>query len=132
LVSYLRIRVFICVLLAACVAVAAQQKSDSPKDTSKESDEVYAVGGDVKPPKIIHYVEPDPSEQENYVEGVVRIAAVINVDGAPSDLHVVKGLNDAEDKLALEALKQWRFSPGTKGGHAVRVKINVEINFHLL
>jgi len=116
------------VMLAACVAAWGRQKADAPK----ESDEIYAVGGDVKPPKIVHYVEPDPSDQETYVEGVVRIAAVINLDGTPSDLHVVKGLNDAEDKLALEALRQWRFSPGTKSGHAVRVKINVEINFHLL
>ncbi len=115
-------------MLVACVLATAQQKSDA----AKTEDEIYSVGGEVKPPKIIHYVEPDPSDQETYVEGIVRIAAVINLDGTPSDLHVVKGLNDAEDKLALEALKQWRFSPGTKSGHPVRVKINVEINFHLL
>jgi TonB family protein len=116
------------VLLAFCVVLTAQQKTDTPKD----SGEIYTVGGDVKPPKILHYVEPEPSEQETYVEGTVKIAAVINLDGTPSDLHVVKGLNDSEDKLALEALKQWRFSPGTKDGRPVRVRINVEINFHLL
>jgi TonB family protein len=98
----------------------------------KSSDEIYVVGGDVKPPKITHYVEPEPSDQETYVEGIVKIGAVINLDGTPTDLHVIKGLNEAEDKLAVEALKQWRFSPGTKNGHPVRVKINVEINFHLL
>jgi len=112
-------------LLIAGFSLTAQQKSDS-------SDEIYAVGGDVKPPKIIHYVEPDPTDEDNYVEGIVRIAVVVNRDGVPSDLHVVKGLNEKEDQLALEALKQWRFSPGTKDGHPVRVKINVEINFHLL
>jgi TonB family protein len=95
-------------------------------------DEIYVVGGDVKPPKVIHYVEPEPSDQDTYVEGIVKIAAVVNLDGAPSDLHVLKGLNDAEDKLALAALKQWRFEPGTKNGKPVRVKINVEISFHLL
>ncbi len=110
------------------MVLTAQQKTDTPKD----SGEIYTVGGDVKPPKILHYVEPEPSEQETYVEGTVKIAAVINLDGTPSDLHVVKGLNDSEDKLALEALKQWRFSPGTKDGRPVRVRINVEINFHLL
>jgi protein TonB len=128
LLHYLRIFLSVFILLGTGVLLTAQQKSDSPK----EADEIYTVGGEVKPPKIIHYVEPAPSEQETYVEGIVRIAAVINLDGTPSDLHVVKGLNDSEDKLALEALKQWRFSPGTKSGHPVRVKINVEINFHLL
>ncbi len=86
----------------------------------------------MKPPKVIHYVEPDPSSQDAYVEGVVRISAVVNLDGTPSDLKVVKGLNAEEDKLATEALKQWRFRPGSKNEKPVRVRINVEINFHLL
>ena len=90
------------------------------------------MGGDVKPPKIVHYVEPEPSDQDTYVEGIVRLSTVVDLQGVPTDLHVVKGLNDAEDKLAVEALKQWRFSPGTKAGRPVRVRINVEINFHLL
>ena len=108
--------------------MTAQQKSDS----STDSDVIYVVGGDVKPPKVIHYVEPEPSAQETYVEGSVRLSAVVNLDGLPSDLQVVKGLNEEEDKLALAALRQWRFTPGTKSGRAVRVRIHVEINFHLL
>ncbi len=120
-------------LISGAVLSSQQQKPDSQKDTSaKDATEIYAVGGDVKPPKIVHYVEPDPSSQDAYVEGIVKLAAVINLDGVPSDLKVIKGLNDEEDKLALEALKQWRFSPGTKNGRPVRVKISVEINFHLL
>jgi len=99
-----------------------------------DSTDIYVAGGDVKPPKVIHYVEPDfsPSSQEAFVEGVVKIAAVVNLDGIPADLHVTKGLNADEDKLAVEALKQWRFKPGTKKDQPVRVRINVEINFHLL
>jgi TonB family protein len=113
---------------------AQKNSSDSSKDSSKDSSEVYVAGGDVKPPKVIHYVEPEfsPSSQEAYVEGVVRIAAIVNLDGVPGDLQVTKGLNAEEDKLAVEALKQWRFKPGTKNDRPVRVKINVEINFHLL
>ena len=97
---------------------------------SKDSGEIYVAGGDVKPPKVIHYVEPESSE--TYAEGVVRLSAVVNLDGLPSDMHVVKGLNAEEDRLALEALKQWRFKPGTKNDQPVKVRINVEIRFHLL
>lgn len=98
----------------------------------QDSSEIYVVGGDVKPPKITHYVEPDPSSQDAYVEGVVRISAVVNLDGTPSEMKVLKGLNDQEDKLALAALKEWRFKPGSKKDKPVRVRINVEIAFHLL
>lgn len=111
------------------------QNAQSEKDASnKDSSEIYVVGGDVKPPKITHYVEPQASDssQDAYVEGIVRLSAVVNLDGTPTDLHVTKGLNTEEDRLALEALKQWRFEPGTKKGQPVRVRINVEIAFHLL
>ena len=110
------------------------QDSQTQKDASKEASDIYVVGGEVKPPKIIHYVEPEfsPSSQDAYVEGVVKISAVVNLDGTPSNLHVTSGLSADEDKLALEALKQWRFKPGTKAEKPVRVRINVEINFHLL
>lgn len=109
-------------LLSACLSLAQQ---------SKDASEIYLAGGDVKPPKVIHYVEPE-SSQEGYTEGVVRLSAVVNLDGLPSDMHVVKGLTAEEDRLALEALKQWRFRPGTKNDQPVRVRINVEISFHLL
>jgi TonB family protein len=127
--------IFIFVFILAWREVPAGQQKDSAhtqKDSTKQAQEIYTVGGDVKPPKIIHYVEPDPTAQDTYVEGIVRISAVVNLDGQPAELHVVKGLNEEEDKLALDALKQWRFKPGTKNGQPVRVKINVEINFHLL
>ncbi len=131
----------VCTLAAAEPAERPVEQSGQPKSeqsqnakTDKDSSAVYVAGGDVKPPKVIHYVEPafSPSSQEAYVEGVVRIAAVVNLDGLPSNLEVTKGLNADEDKLAVEALKQWRFKPGTKNDRPVRVKINVEINFHLL
>ncbi len=121
-------------ILAIVLAAAYSVSGAAQKDSGKDSDQVYVAGGDVKPPKVIHYVEPafSPSSQDAYVEGVVRIAAIVNLDGAPAELQVTKGLNEQEDKLAIEALKQWRFKPGTKNERPVRVKINVEINFHLL
>lgn len=134
LTSYILASTF---LIIACGNVlAGQQKTDEPQkhDSKEDASEIYVVGGDVKPPKIIHYVEPEfsPSSQEAYIEGVVRVAAVVNLDGTAADLEVIKGLSSEEDKLAVQALKQWRFKPGTKKDQPVRVRIKVEINFHLL
>ena len=123
-VRYASLLRYWCLLFILCAAGLAQ----------KDDSDIYVVGGDVKPPKVIHYVEPESSSssQDAYVEGVVRISTVVNLDGLPSDLHVTKGLNSEEDRLAVEALKQWRFQPGTRKGQPVRVRINVEIEFHLL
>ena len=102
------------------------QRKDPPKDS-----QIYVVGGDVKPPTVIHYVEPGSTEGA-FIEGVVRLSTVVETDGRPSDLQVTKSLNEEEDRLALEALKQWRFKPGTRNSEPVRVRIAVEIAFHLL
>jgi TonB family protein len=106
--------------------------ADDKSSTTKEI--VYQPGGDVKSPKLVHYVEPafSSSSKEAFVEGVVRISAVVKSDGVPSDIHISKGLNSEEDQKAMEAVGKWRFRPGTKNGQAVNVRVTVEVEFHLL
>jgi TonB family protein len=131
---FLRIAAAAILIFAPQFVAAQDTKPAADKKSDAKTDEVYTAGGDVKPPKVLHYVEPDfsASSQEAYVEGVVRLSAIVNLDGQPSDLKVIAGLNAEEDKTALAALQQWRFKPGTKNDKPVRVRITVEINFHLL
>ena len=100
----------------------------------RDSEQVYSPGGDVKAPKLTHYVEPEFSSSSNeaFVDGVVKIEAVVTAEGLPSNLKILSGLNTQEDKTAIEAVKQWRFRPGTKGDQPVKVRVTVEVNFHLL
>ena len=103
-------------------------------EASERQAEVYEPGGAVKAPKLLHYVEPEFSSQskEAFIEGTVKISTVVNTEGRSSESRIVRGLNAEEDKTALEALKQWRFQPGTKDGKPVNVRVTVEIAFHLL
>ena len=103
-------------------------------EASEPQTEVYEPGGAVKAPKLLHYVEPEFSSKskEAFIEGVVRISTVVTTEGRPSDSRVVRGLNAEEDRTAMEALKQWRFQPGTKDGKPVNVRVTIEIAFHLL
>jgi TonB family protein len=118
----------------------SKKSQDSTKNDKKtaekpKSDEkVYAVGGDVKSPKLTHYVEPEfsSSSKEAFVDGVVKIETVVTTEGLPTNLKILSGLNSEEDKTAVEAVKQWRFRPGTKGDTPVNVKVTVEVDFHLL
>lgn len=110
---------------------ADKGKEDRQK---QDSETVYTPGGDVKPPKLTHYVEPSfsHSSKEAFVEGVVKISTVVATDGSPVDLHVTAGLNSEEDRTALDAVANWRFDPGTKSGKPVKVRVTVEVDFHLL
>ena len=49
-----------------------------------------------------------------------------------SDPKVIAGLNDHQDKKAVEAVTQWRFKPAQRQGEPVNVRATVEVNFHLL
>ena len=104
------------------------------KEAAKPTPVVYTPGGDVKPPKVTHYVEPafvDTSSQA-FVDGVVTLKTTVTPEGLAEDIQVTKGLNEQEDKNAVEAVKKWRFQPGTKGGEPVRVRISIQIAFHLM
>lgn len=101
---------------------------------SVRADEVYEPGGDVKPPKLVHYVEPEfgGESKEAFAEGTVKISTIVTKEGEPSDCKVTSGLTDGQNKRALDAVKQWRFQAGTKSGKPVKVRVTVEVGFHLL
>ncbi len=107
---------------------------DKDKDAGKAAPVVYTPGPEVKAPKVTHYVEPAFSDvsKEAFVDGVVKLKITVTPDGNPIDIEVVKGLTDEENHNAVEAVKQWRFQPGTKAGEPVHVRVGVEIAFHLM
>jgi protein TonB len=91
------------------------------------------VGGDVKAPTTISRVEPQYTElaRKARIEGIVIIEAIINTNGDVTDVRVLKPLPLGLDQSALEAVKRWRFKPGTLNGQPVPVIYNLTINFRL-
>ena len=116
---------------------APKSQDAKPKDKDKEiksAPTVYSPGGDVKAPKVVHYVEPAfaDTSKEAFVDGIVKLKTTVTPQGLPTDIQVTKGLSAQEDQNAIDAVKQWRFQPGTKGGEAVHVRVSIEIAFHLM
>lgn len=125
-----------CFLIGLCVAscLIFVPHARAADQSSKTDETVYDIGGDVQPPKLIHVVEPDfdPKSEEAFTSGVVRIQIVVTHEGAVRDPKVVAGLNERQDKKAVEAVLQWRFQPASRHGQPVNVRATVEVNFHLL
>ena len=65
------------------------------------------------------------------VTGTVLLECVVTRSGAPRRVRVIRPLDAALDRAAVGALEQWRFSPGTKGGKPVDVRVRVEMTFRL-
>jgi protein TonB len=90
------------------------------------------VGGNIKPPTKIKDVLPiyPPIAQSARVSGVVIIEATIGVDGSVTDARVIRPVA-LLDQAALDAVRQWKFSPTTLNGVAVPVIMTVTVNFTL-
>ena len=94
----------------------------------------YRIGGDVSAPVVISKVEPEYSEEARKAKfsGSVLLSLVIDANGMPRDIKVIRPLGLGLDEKAIEAVSHWRFRPGMKGGRPVATQANIEVNFRLL
>ena len=95
---------------------------------------VYEIGNGVKAPRLIREVKPTYTEgaMRRKVQGIVEMKVVVLEDGTVGDdVIVTKSLDDELDQQAIQAMKQWKFQPGTKDDKPVRVQVNVEMTFTL-
>jgi TonB family protein len=63
--------------------------------------------------------------------GSVEIYLVIDIDGTPKDMEIVKSASKLLDDAAVEAIRKWRYEPYMCGGNPVRVESMTLVNFSL-
>ena len=90
------------------------------------------VGGNIKTPTKTKDVRPvyPPIAQSARVSGVVIIEATIGADGKVKDAKVLRSI-PLLDQAALDAVKQWQFTPTLLNGVPVPVIMTVTVNFTL-
>lgn len=113
----------IALVLTSAIAVAAQTTTEP----------IHKPGNGVTLPVIVTDVKPSytPDAMRRGVSGLIKLECIVETDGTVSGVRVVQPLDDDLDATAIEALKQWRFKPGTRDGNPVRVQIEVEMTFAL-
>jgi TonB family protein len=94
---------------------------------------VYKVGGGISAPEAISSPDPEYTDEARQAkkQGVCVLSLIVDEQGRPRDLHVVRGLGFGLDAKALDAVRQWRFQPALKDGKPVNVQISVEVEFRL-
>ena len=97
-------------------------------------EEVFRIGNGVKPPRLLAKVEPEYSQEARAlkVQGATVLQTIVGADGVAHDTRVVRGVGLGLDQKAIEAVRQWRFEPGTKDGAPVNVSATIEVNFRLM
>jgi TonB family protein len=105
-----------------------------PPDWARQdaSDPPLRVGGTIKPPTKLKNVNPVyPQEaQDAKVQGVVIIEARIERDGTVGRARVLRSIPMLDD-AAVDAVRQWEFTPTLLNGAPMPVMMTVTVNFTL-
>ncbi|HVH26599.1 MAG TPA: TonB family protein [Vicinamibacterales bacterium] len=94
---------------------------------------VYRPGSGIEPPRLLHEVKPDYTEdaRRQRLEGEVTMEIVVQRDGTVGDLTIIRGLGGGLNERAVRAVRQWRFSPARRRGVPVDVIVEVAVDFKL-
>jgi len=101
--------------------LAAQQPPATP----------VRVGGNIRAPKKVTHVNPVCPAGTPLGQTVVILEGTIGVDGVPYDVAVIpRSVNNNDlDAAALDAVRQWTFTPTLLNGQPVDVTITVTVMF---
>jgi TonB family protein len=119
--------------LAADAAEHAKPELRRAADTIPD-DQIYDYHQDgVHAPRPTYTPEPDFSEEARHqkVQGSVILSVVVDKMGTVARIRMDKVLGHGLDEHAMEAIKTWRFTPGTRNGEPVAVKEPIEVAFNL-
>jgi protein TonB len=61
----------------------------------------------------------------------VVLEIIVRRDGSVGDVKVLQGLDRGLDQRAIEAVRQWRFSPARRFGTPVDVIVEIAVEFKL-
>ena len=110
--------------LLAMYSCAHSQSPQNPRTS-------VAPPGDIMPPTLISHVEPKYTEdaRKERCQEIAVLEAIVRKDGALEVLRVIRSTGCVSlDESAIQALKQWRFRPGSKDGLPVDASLNIAVS----
>jgi protein TonB len=90
------------------------------------------LGGQIVPPRKTNDVPPvyPAAARAARVTGVVLVEAVIGLDGRVRDARVLRS-SPLLDRAALDAVREWRYTPARLNGEPVEVFLTVAVSFSM-
>jgi len=125
-----------CALLAGAgtaMALSFDVTAQEGAATAPAPEKIYKVGNGVTAPVLTYTVDAEFTKKAKDAkhQGVSIVSCVVDAQGLPQHVHTVKKLGMGLDEKALEAVRQYKFKPGTLNGKPVAVQINIEVNFRI-
>ena len=93
----------------------------------------YQPGAGIDPPALLREVRPSYTDEarRQSIEGDVVLEIVVRADGSVGNVRVRRTLGAGLEQKAIDAVRQWRFSPAKRHGEAVDVLVDVSVGFKL-
>lgn len=103
-----------------------------PPPPQPRAQEPIRPGGLIRPPTKVVHVAPEYPQiaRASRIQGVVIIEATIDSRGNVASAAVLRSI-PLLDQAALDAVRQWKFTPTLLNGTAVPVIMTVTVNFTL-
>ena len=91
------------------------------------------VGGQIKPPELVHRVEPIYPDiaVSARLRGVVILEALVDRDGRVAEVKVLRAAHRLLDDAAITAVRQWRYRPLVLNGLPEQFVLTVVLTFNL-
>ncbi len=92
------------------------------------------VGGRVSAPVPLFQPEAEFSDEARRAkyQGVCLVGLIVDAQGNPQNVHIVRALGMGLDEKAMEAVRKYKFKPAMRDGkYPVPVYVNIEVNFRL-
>jgi len=108
----------------------ANSGADALTGVARQKGPAVPVGGDVKTAQLIKAVPPvyPQMARSQRVTGNVTLDALIDADGNVAQVKVISG-PPVLHQAALEAVKQWKYTPAQLNGNATASHLTVTVQF---
>jgi TonB family protein len=101
-----------------------------------EVDGIYSLGGDVKAPKLKHWVPAELSNEAKtrsafnpFKAPPSTVSFVIDAQGMTHEVCVQRPAGYGLDDQAAKTVLQYRYEPAKKNGVPVAVRVSFQVNF---
>ncbi|HEX4808200.1 MAG TPA: TonB family protein [Bryobacteraceae bacterium] len=82
-------------------------------------------------PKVVSKSEPQYTDEARraLVSSTITCSLIINPNGVPQNIRVVRGAGFGLDENAIKAVNMWRFQPAMRQGVPIPYSANVQVNY---
>jgi len=112
---------------SASTSAASLRRADTPANLPTP----MRAGGKVKAPRVtsrVEFVYPAREPEAKYFLRVLVLEAVVHKTGHVRDVKILRGPENADSKVVIDALRRWTFQPGTYEGNPVDVILVLTLN----